>query len=188
VRVIRTEFYFDKQDVIKLERDINPGIGVAFFNLDPEDHVPVEEFVNIFKDFSVSAATPQAVMNFLDVSLRGLQVQDPEFSADLSVFDDLNSPITASVFESTVIIEQSPPMGIPFGELAKRSTALGIGTFIGFGLAAGSFPLMIITVPVGIIVVGAAVGVSKGLENGLDKWIRDFLEPRKQALPPKPKK
>jgi hypothetical protein len=74
------------------------------------------------------------------------------------------------------VLEESPPYLVPLQFLVKQSPQIAIGTLIGAGAAGGSYPLMLLTVPAGIIVVGSAIGISKGLEKGLNKAIERLVQ------------
>lgn len=79
--------------------------------------------------------------------------------------------------EPVFIQEESPPLG-------RQALEILIGAEIGFLIAAGNPPLLLITVPLGIFVVRAAsaAGEQAGLPAGkifgavgarLAKWIRE---------------
>ncbi|WP_316197113.1 hypothetical protein [Bradyrhizobium sp. SZCCHNS3014] len=75
-----------------------------------------------------------------------------------------------------IIIEQSPPTEISFAALLKHSPIFAMGAFIGTHVAEGYNPvLMFVAVPAGIVIVGAASGISKGLEEGLHKRISSIF-------------
>jgi hypothetical protein len=74
--------------------------------------------------------------------------------------------------EERVIIAQSPPVQVSFRSLARQAS----GAFIGAALAyeaLGTAPpaLLFVTVPFGMIICSAAVGLSRGLEAGLYHWL-----------------
>jgi hypothetical protein len=80
-------------------------------------------------------------------------------------------------FERMVLFENSP---IEFESLAKLvTTASGaaIGTYAGFVLA-GPTPLLLVAVPAGMILFGAAKGVADALEQGLRERLLKFLRGR----------
>jgi hypothetical protein len=51
-----------------------------------------------------------------------------------------------------MVIEQPPPLGIPFSDLIKGASAATIGAYVGVQTADGHL-LLFLTVPAGIIVV-----------------------------------
>jgi hypothetical protein len=87
-------------------------------------------------------------------------------------------PYVASIFQSSLVIERSPPQEFSISQIGKAASSITIGTYIGMSIAPTGSPLLFITVPFGIIVVGAAVGVSRALENGLNKSIERMLRKR----------
>ena len=78
-----------------------------------------------------------------------------------------------AVWQNSVIVQRSPPADIPFKELVKGAGSASIGTFLGIhALPPEASPLlMFVSVPFGIMVVGTAIGLAKGFENGLQKFI-----------------
>jgi hypothetical protein len=75
--------------------------------------------------------------------------------------------------DASLPFEQSPLQGISLGALGKASP-YALGAYIGYA-AGGGTPLILITVPAGIIVCGAAAGVGKALEEGLREKIKLLL-------------
>jgi len=88
-------------------------------------------------------------------------------------------------FERVIPIEQSPLIQESLAKLATTASGVGIGAYIGF-VAFGQSPLLLITVPAGIIICGAARGIGQALEEGLrDRilgWIKgENVETRKNG-------
>ena len=77
------------------------------------------------------------------------------------------------LLETDIVVEQSPLSFIPFKELLSAKSSIGIGAFTGAvaGLASGMPLIMLVTVPLGILLVGTTVGVTKGLERGLERMV-----------------
>jgi hypothetical protein len=172
--------YFDPNDLHGVEvTPKNPGIAVAWFGLGQDSRmgalapqVSLENPIRRDLDDNLTRA-------FLDVAVLEL-----EWTGDarlLNIRDRIrNQSIVNYVLAADIVIEQSPPTAVTLASLLKGSGAVAIGTYIGLGLAQGSFPLMLVTVPFGIVVVGSAVGVSQGLQNGLNKAIERAISPRKR--------
>ncbi|HEY2912623.1 MAG TPA: hypothetical protein VGK21_04640 [Candidatus Angelobacter sp.] len=59
-------------------------------------------------------------------------------------------------------------------DIVAKGTGTAIGAYVGF-VAAGSHPLVLIVVPAGIIVCGAAFGIAKALEQGLQERLLAFM-------------
>jgi hypothetical protein len=66
-----------------------------------------------------------------------------------------------------VPFEQSPLTGVSLGTIFATGSIGVIGASLGLVLAGGPTPLLFITVPAGLIVCGAAMGVAEGLQQGL---------------------
>jgi hypothetical protein len=64
----------------------------------------------------------------------------------------------------------------PFQSLVTKAPGIAIGTFSGIQAAGDLSPLMLLTVPGGILVVSSAIGISKALERGLNKKVEEFLK------------
>lgn len=86
--------------------------------------------------------------------------------------------------ERIIPFEQSPLSALSLHDLL-RATGSAIGAYAGFVIS-GSSPLLLITVPAGMIICGAASGVARGLEDGLKRRIVSMIgrrrSPRKSAL------
>ena len=89
---------------------------------------------------------------------------DPTEAADFTAYC-LSKPL--------IPFEQSP---LELTSLTGLLTApaMGIGAFVGY-VAGGGTPLIIVTVPAGMVICGAAAAVAKGLETGLQYRLLKFL-------------
>jgi hypothetical protein len=92
------------------------------------------------------------------------------------------------VREAIVPTEQSPLQGTPLSELVGHASAGSVGAVLGYQAAPHS-PLLLITVPAGIVLVGAAKGLGAGLNAGLRGLVeRQLLGVKKQKKAVKKKK
>lgn len=71
--------------------------------------------------------------------------------------------------------ENSPLSAESLGALLTKVGGYGVGAYIGFLIVGGSTPLLLITVPAGMIICGAAAGISQGLEKGLKERIYKII-------------
>lgn len=71
-----------------------------------------------------------------------------------------------------IVIEQSPPNWEALGDVLGKATSISIGAFVGFAVTGGTGPLLLVTVPTGIILCGAAAGIGRGLEVGLAQRLK----------------
>jgi hypothetical protein len=78
-----------------------------------------------------------------------------------------------------IVLKNSPPELKSIKELLKRGAGVIIGTYVGISIGDGNPLLLLISVPAGIIIGGAAVGLSRGLEIGLEKRIVGFFQNKK---------
>jgi len=70
--------------------------------------------------------------------------------------------------------ENSPLSNESIGTIVKTGSVVSIGSTIGF-LVVGTSPLLFVAVPAGIIIVGAAAGIGRGLEEGLRDKIKNMI-------------
>jgi hypothetical protein len=94
---------------------------------------------------------------------------------------------TRYLVESNVVpFEASPLGGVSIEQLLMKASQVGFGGYIGF-VVAGNSPLLLIAVPAGMVICGAASGLAHGLEEGLrtriKKLISDPRAPRRRSPP-----
>ena len=181
MRVIQTTAYFDP-DLVKeaTSRSAeNPGVTFAWFKA--SEQMERLSVFNLFRDYTVALSTDaqsSLVRSFLDAAVRG---------AKFNGVPPLNPDVVSALTDASIVIEQSPPLGIPLSTLMSRAPSVAIGTYIGMQAAGGISPwLMFVTVPTGILVIGSAIGVAKALEKGLNQRISALIEGR--PLPPPSKR
>jgi hypothetical protein len=79
-----------------------------------------------------------------------------------------------AVFSRMIPFQESPLDLHSLAELTVKATGVGIGAYAGF-VASGGTPLVLITVPLGMVLVGAAAGLGRALEEGLRKRILSLM-------------
>jgi hypothetical protein len=132
----------------------NLGIGCAWFNTG-ELAYPVLELVS-----PIAENANNEVDRFLDIIVQGSERRG--FQERLYDARIMNKPIIDYLkYEFPIVVEQSPPLTITLAQLLMSASSTTIGTRLGVAAAGENYPLMFITVPAGIIVVGSAFGVSK---------------------------
>lgn len=89
------------------------------------------------------------------------------------------------VVEPAVPFENSPLSGISLHEIAK-SSGVAIGAYVGCVMA-GNTPLLLITVPAGMVICGVASGVAHGLEEMLYARIKNLMKGNTRSSGRKPK-
>jgi len=192
MRVIRTEMYFDEIPGYQPPRsyrrrgiekeDKNPGIAFAWFR--SEEPGPFD--IGADKTFRVREITPDHIPGVLGMLLRNSSEID-EGNLDyvkldkdyLDLFEEAR-PFVDYIYNEPIILEQSPPTAIPFKDILKRTNApIYLGSYLGYGLSYDQPVLLIITIPMGIVVVGSAIGVADAMAAGLNKRIAAMFDRQK---------
>jgi hypothetical protein len=153
IRVIRTEFYFDRDKIAARDDGISipafPGVSVAWFRK-PD----AEWSIDTHLQYDGSLVE---VRTFLDAALYDVH--------PLAVPAVYNNEIVEFLLTQDIIIEHSPPEAVSLLTVLAHGTNISIGSYLGYAVSRGDIPLMFITIPAGVIVMGAAMGVSNGLKN-----------------------
>lgn len=194
MRVIRTEMYFEPQDVKGFDgytrrrpprgprgEDEQPGLAFAWFRTDAMiDRADIE---NIKAFRSLRPDQPDypdlhQIRGLLDLFLR--DAVDPDFLRIPR--DDLleNPSIVDYLLDQEIVMEHSPPFSISLkGVLDRANTPMWIGTLVGFSAAPWDHPvLLLLTVPGGIIAVSSARGIGSAMESGLQKAMKRLFDGR----------
>jgi hypothetical protein len=192
VRIIKTEMYFDATDLHwprAEELYANPGISVAFIKAEfPDGRELLKEIVSDRPIELADEGNELLIRIFLDEAVVGAQqpfrnrdTGDNTSDIDVTIH---NADIVDFIFDADIIIERSPPHAVAFKALAKSASALSVGAYV--GVAGLEHPLLFLTVPAGILVVGAAVSVSKAFERGLNLKVERVLKKlRRPHSPPR---
>jgi hypothetical protein len=168
MRVIRTELYND--DVQHEYKIVTSNLGVAFaWFKTGELAYPIDEII-----VPIVHNASNEVPRFLDIVLQGVETR--HFEKRLHDGRLFNKPIVDYLLDYPVVVERSPPEAIPFSTILKKSSSSVIGTLIGVAAARENTALLFVTVPAGIIVVGSAFGIAKGLERGLATRIEKLMK------------
>lgn len=95
--------------------------------------------------------------------------------------DVRNPRIVDYLLDQTIVLEESPPKAVPLKSLIGAGSIMSIGAAVGYALAPGTYPLLLlITVPAGIIVIGSAAGVATAMQHGLHEVVRQKFFDRKR--------
>lgn len=189
MRVLRTEMYFDPDEVRGFfghrmrGRDYdekNPGVAFAWFRSETAvtiDRAAIENY-KVFRPIDRRDASwpdRDMVKGILDLFVR-----DTEERGFLRI--PTNSSIENAnhvdfLMSQDIVIERSPPFSLSLkGVLTSANTPLWLGTFVG-GAAAWDHPvLLLVTVPGGIIAVSSASGIGRAMESGLNKWMKRLFD------------
>jgi hypothetical protein len=172
-RVIRTEFYFEGASSFPATEDGFPSLSVAWIRransgLDPERlaHFAASPDLNLRLDQSAGMEAALSILLLNPTALPHGQLvipaEPPDEARELRL--------------QPIVIERSPPVSEPLFGLLHKATFASIGTFMGLAITPGEAPLlMLVTVPLGCIIMGSAMGVSRGLSVGLAKRVEAAL-------------
>jgi hypothetical protein len=179
MRILRTEMYFDSSELRGLDAsESNPGVAVAFAMPDGGQTEGIGERL-LLSWYAGPSLSEEMFDVFLDIALRGLSDQAAHDAWSQPVPVVLNKEHVKFLGDANIVVEQSPPEWATLKSLVARGSGITVGTMLGtLGL---TYPLLFFTVPMGIIIVGAARGISKGLEGGLNQMIQRALRPRRRS-------
>ena len=82
-------------------------------------------------------------------------------------------------FAQLIPFEESPLEGTSLGSIVATGSGGAIGAYVGFAVAGGPTPLLLVTVPAGMIICGAAMGTAEGLQDGLRDRIKRWVGTRR---------
>jgi hypothetical protein len=193
-RVIRTELYFDPLEIKwRLpERVIGtPGISFLFYHGDSSNlkqtimgtaftYPPEFNMLRYSEGFFPFLPPPPQELSrteiraFVDGALQNDTYGFYRGSAE--TYTELNTALIDQIFQTPIIVENSPPEAIPFHQLMSKPSILVIGTFLGMQVS-GLTELLFLTAPAGIIVVGSAVSVVRAIDRGLNHYVDRMFGP-----------
>ena len=186
MRVILTGMYFDDQ-AVKVS-----GIHRRSRRFRPSFDRDEKNDGLLFAWFRSGSVGPFDIKNYKWFDGEEIDLEDVGSAIDILLQDGdkrpgwrfrtekepiLNPHLVEFVLEQDIIIEQSPPVAIPFKDLLKKTNApILMGAYMMGQSIAGDHPiLMFVTVPGGIIVIGSALGVAEALAAGLNKQIKKLF-------------
>jgi len=183
MRFITTEFYYSGEEIKgRPWRGGGRGIGFSVLWFVTHTNWPISpeelhdfRWTDIYQSsdelpFPRHGGSHAIAIAFIDASLRG--VRRSRLVADR---DYLNADLARTIIESEVIIERSPIEGVSLASIIGNATYISLGTYVGAAIAGSTPWLMCITVPGGIILMGAAFGIAKGLSAGLSRAIERVI-------------
>jgi hypothetical protein len=178
LRVIRTELYFNPFEIRWRFPELvisNAGISAAFFPCKPRG-LEFEKILSGPQAFEPVRAIPE----FLDAAIQNAPFRN--YGLEYQV---LNTGPVEKIYNSAIIVEHSPPEGIPLGKLLSSASVITIGTFVGSAAAGGS-PLLYVAVPLGIILVSAAVSMARAFDKGLNHVVERAIGLKDKTHPEGP--
>jgi hypothetical protein len=91
------------------------------------------------------------------------------------------SGVVQAVELSNIVIEQSPPSHTTLKDIveaARAKSPLVLGAYLGYIAGEPHSLMLFITVPLGMMVVSSAAGISKALDQGLNDVVKRFFKSR----------
>jgi hypothetical protein len=163
MRVIRTELFLPADTLLRGEgrsRLKSTNISIAWIN-EPDQRIPSATARPISKD-----ETPFVI----DFILRQ-EPPDWRFSDTIENRKVLNNWLVERVLATEVVIEQSPPEWETLSNILK-SGIKGSGTVaLSVYVALSGDVMLFVTLPAALLIVGAAKGTSKWLEQTIPKML-----------------
>jgi hypothetical protein len=197
-RIVRTDFYLDLEDVnpISFPEEFGEHFslsavwlkGVDQLPLKADDNLPLTTFFEpLIKDAGDSrlmietlllfpALTGSAQFHESIIKLLGDRVASQSIPR--------TAPIITMLLAERVVIENSPPVAETISHFLQHATSTSLGILIGTGLTHNPL-VMVITIPAGIILMGATLGITKGLERGLAKLVEARITKNPRPRPRK---
>jgi len=163
LQVLRTDSYFSN----------GRGLSVAFIRTGTNDSIAINKLEGWHERLEVTSNVDWQ-KNALEQFIYGLSVIRPETQR----FPEWPRDFIDGVLLERVVIERSPVSTISLHGILSQSPYIAVGTYVGMTVAADHPYLMLVTVPGGIVVIGAAIGVSRGLMNGLAQGIERIVKER----------
>jgi hypothetical protein len=118
----------------------------------------------------------RAEIGSVETALEGLrQIVEPEEQYISGLVDSLSTEVC---HHQSIVIERSPPSLDSLLGILKTGSGVAIGSWLGIEATSYYDPLVLFAaVPMGIIVCGAAAGISEGLQRGLKERIAKLVSP-----------
>jgi hypothetical protein len=156
MRVIRTELYFSGSDLKRIGGSRLKSTNVSFAWLNDVD-------VEALELGRHPAIRPEQVPSVIDHILRQEPLTDePRI---------LNEGMVYGVMRSEIVIEQSPPEWETLANILRAGIKGGGTVAVSLIVALKGDPLLFITVPSALLLIGAAKGTSKWLEQNIPKML-----------------
>ena len=184
--MIRTDMFFEPRQMNWPRRGqprqahrVNPGLSFAWFEGSTTGSGVAELLTSKIEIDS------DEIGRFIDMALvdgRSMDVERPE-EIGMAFWTPagpqyLNRPLVDYVLDQPIVIERSPPVHEVLRHLG-RNAAVAVGLYMGAGAVVDHHPLLFLTIPSGIIVAGASIGVAKAFEKGIPKVIEKRIGGRR---------
>lgn len=171
VEVVSVPGRFMPMDFVSPNRPINGEVLATLLGL---------EFEAYFKTFAQLPFATYSVLNRRTAKAASSEfrrlVRDPNQVSDEPLF----AFASRLVSDHFIPFEFSPLSSASLAEIARSPMPLAIAITCGV-VGFGAQPLLFVAVPAGMILLGAARGVSRALEEGLYERVLRLINPSEQA-------
>jgi hypothetical protein len=165
MRVIRTELYFEPNYIQRLsdKKQKTASVTFAWIKSQPSSRLRAPDHS--------TAISPDQVGSVLDHILRQ---EPPAWQFGQSHLEVLNQSTVNSILNTDFVVEQSPPEWLTLSNILKEG-AKGSTVALAVYVALSGDMLLFITLPSALLIVGAAKGMSKWLEQNVPKLMSHAL-------------
>ena len=136
----------------------------------------------------------QALAAALDLDKEGSPFNPPKDGHELAIIlarfwfnqeerppQELIDAAIDTITNTAIPIENSPLSGETLFQIFNRGGAVGVGSLVAFQVFGPSSPILFLAVPGSIVLIGVAIGLAKGFENGLAKKVYSLIQRRKSS-------
>jgi hypothetical protein len=163
---------------------VDPRLGMAIGTVVVQAAWPSLDTVADFLGFDGDTPVePEEAVEYGRVLLeQGLETAPSRPDATTEEIHEAATALARQLaFGDVIPWRESPLSGESLAGLMTKAGALGV---TGFGALLGSYagngPLLLVTVPAGIIIVGAATGIGNAMRDGLYEKVLRLLDPESQ--------
>jgi hypothetical protein len=197
-RVIRTDFFFDTEQVEPLFQTGEPStLGAAWLT---SPNFPGGDIFFGVQPFFFSGNAPSVRMVAtaaicIEAILRMQGASQPEvdefilrrLEAAYLATDKYRepfrpSPFLQAIFEQNIVLERSPPVTEMLSTLIHGATSTSLGILIGSAFSTDPY-ILALTIPGGVLLMSTVMGVSTGLQRGLAKRVENYVNPPPPTRP-----
>jgi hypothetical protein len=202
MKYLRTEYSFDPSEIDglylkKTTHTLNPTFSVIWIKTSTNYEISLDKIYNEFalphkgRLYNISGITlsgkTEALHHFIDHSLRFAgaaspialrQLVTPNPAYIFSKDPEIENPaIINYICREGFVVERSPPEWMSMSQLLDKSSSAA-GVSLAFLAVTTNQWLLFAAIPGGVVLMGAAVGVAKGLQAGLHHSIERYLKKR----------
>jgi hypothetical protein len=190
-RVVRTDFYFDPTFDFNLgptvdgQRILVSAISAVWLKYSASAEAVLNDFRPLYISTSEGGRDQQIeALACLSALLRAPDAAPDQLASNVRRFMTIEpggpafaeQRLAFEILNQSIIVERSPPVAEVLSTLVHGATSTSLGILIGTSFTSNPY-VMVITIPLGIILMGTALGISKGLERGIAKRVERAVNP-----------